>query len=183
MADGANRSAAPLTYQVDASEIDAFLKALAKHTDKTKLQREMRKGLAKGSEPFQKDLHDLIPRALPRAGGLGPLIQSETRFSVVARQGRWAGLWVRATAKASAKKKSRDLANMLGRGVIRHPVYGGDWPDRFPTTRARWPWVSQTAGTNPALLRGAVKDAAPDIRLAALEVMEHIAQQIVREGT
>lgn len=181
MAEGFNRSAAPATYHVDASDIDAFLKALRKHTDKNRLGRLMRKGLADATEPLHRDLADTIPRALPAAGGLGPLIQSETRFSTVARSGRWAGLWVRATAKSSAKKKSRDLRNMLGRGVIRHPVYGGDWVDRLGVQKEKWPWVLQTAGTNPALLTGVVKAAAPDLRLAALEVMESIAQQIVKE--
>ena len=102
MAEGANRSAAPATYQVDADDIAAFLGALRKHTDKNRLQRMMRKGLADATEPFQHELSDMIPKALPRKGGLGPLIKSETRFSTVARTGRWAGLWVRATAKASA---------------------------------------------------------------------------------
>lgn len=179
MAEGWNRSAAPATYHVDASEIDAFLKALRQHTDKNRLGRQMRKGLAEATEPFQKELHDLIPRALPSSGGLGALIQSETRFSVVARQGRWAGIWVRATAKASAKKKSRDLSSMLGRGQIRHPVFLSAQREY----RARPPWVWQTAGTNPALLRGAVKDAEPDLRVAALEVMESIARQIMKETT
>lgn len=183
MAEGFNRSAAPATYHVDAADIDAFLKALRKHTDKNRLGRLMRKGLAEATEPLQRELSDTIPRALPRAGGLGPLVKSETRFSTVARSGRWAGLWVRATAKSSAKKKSRDLASMLGKGQIRHPVFGGDWVDRKdpPVQREKWPWVLQTAGTNPALLTGVVKAAAPDLRLAALEVMESIAQQIVKE--
>lgn len=181
MAEGFNRSAAPAVYRVDASDIDAFLKALRKHTDKNRLGRLMRKGLAEATEPLQRELSDTIPRALPRRGGLGALIKSETRFSTVARSGRWAGLWVRATAKSSAKKKSRDLRNMLGRGVIRHPVYGGDWVDSRGVNKQKWPWVLQTAGTNPALLTGVVKDAAPDLRLAALEVMESIAQQIVEE--
>lgn len=183
MAEGSNRSAAPATYRVDADDIGAFLNALRKHTDKTRLQRLMRKGLADGTKPFQAELHAAIPFALPRKGGLGPLIQSETKFSTVARSGRWAGLWVRATAKASAKKKSRDLNNMLGRGIIRHPVYGGDWVDQHnpPVQRQKWPWVTQTEGTNPALITGVVRKATPDLRTAALEVMESIARQITEE--
>lgn len=177
MAEGANRSAAPATYRVDADDIAAFLAALRKHTDKNRLQRLMRKGLADATEPFQKELHDIIPRALPRRGGLGPLIQSETRFSVVARSGRWAGLWVRATAKASAKKKSRDLNALLGRGYFRHPVFLSEKREY----RERPPWVWQSEGTNPALITGAIRQAAPDLRLAALEVMESIARQITKE--
>lgn len=183
MAEGANRSASPAVYQVDADDIGAFLEALRKHTDKNRLQRLMRKGLADATEPFQKELSATILLALPRAGGLAPLIQSETKFSTVARSGRWAGLWVRATAKATAKKKSRDLNNMLGRGIIRHPVYGGDWVDQHdpPVQREKWPWVTQTAGTNPALITGVIRKATPDLRTAALEVMESIARQITEE--
>jgi hypothetical protein len=183
MAEGANRSAAPATYRVDADDIGAFLEALRKHTDKNRLQRLMRKGLAEKTKPFQHEFSAAIPLALPRRGGLGPLIESETKFSVVPRSGRWAGLWVRATAKASAKKKSRDLNNMLGRGIIRHPVFGGDWVERHspPVQREKWPWVAQTAGTNPALITGVVRKLAPDMRLAALEVMESIARQITEE--
>lgn len=177
MAEGANRSAAPATYHVDADDIAAFLGALRKHSDKTRLQRLMRQGLAKATEPFQHEFHDLIPRALPHKGGLGPLIQSETRVSVVARSGRWAGLWVRATAKASAKKKSRDLNQLLGRGVFRHPVYLSDKRDY----RERPPWVWQSEGTNPALIAGAVRKLAPDMRNAALDVLEGIAREIARD--
>lgn len=177
MAEGANRSAAPATYRVDAEDIAAFLGALRKHEDKTRLQRMMRKGLADATEPFQHRLHDMIPHALPRKGGLGPLIQSETRFSVVARTGRWAGLWVRATAKASAKKKSRDLNQLLARGYFRHPVFLSDKREY----RDKPPWVWQSEGTNPALITGVIRDAAPDLRTAALEVMESIARQITEE--
>lgn len=177
MAEGANRSAAPATYSVDAEDIAAFLGALRKHTDKTRLQRLMREGLADATKPFQKELSDTIPLALPRKGGLGRLIQSETQFSTVARTGRWAGLWVRATAKASAKKKSRDLNNMLGRGQIRHPVFLSDKREY----RDKPPWVWQTEGTNPALITGVIRKATPDLRTAALEVMESIARQITEE--
>lgn len=177
MAEGANRSAAPATYRVDTEDIAAFLTALRKHTDKNRLQRLMRKGLADATEPFQRELSDTIPKALPRKGGLGPLIQSETRFSTVARTGRWAGLWVRATAKASAKKKSRDLNSMLGRGLIRHPVFLSEKREYA----SRPPWVWQHEGTNPALIRGVIVKATPDLRSAALEVMESIARQITEE--
>ncbi len=180
---GGRQSHETAAYRVDAEDIGAFLNALRQHTDKTRLGRLMRKGLAEKTDPFTRDLDSLIPQALPEHGGLGALIQSETRYSVVARSGRWAGLWVRATAKSSSKKKSRDLANMLGKGQIRHPVFGGDWVDKHdpPVQREVWPWVSQTAGTNSALLTGAVKNAAPDLRNAALEVLEGIARQIIKE--
>lgn len=177
MAEGANRSAAPATYRVDADDIGAFLAALSKHTDKSRLQRLMRKGLADGTKPFQHKLSATIPEALPRSGGLGRLIQSETRFSTVARSGRWAGLWVRATAKASAKKKSRDLNQLLGRGYFRHPVFLTDKRE-YPSAP---PWVWQTEGTNPALITGVIRNATPDLRNAALEVMESIAREIVKE--
>lgn len=177
MAEGANRSAAPATYHVDADDIAAFLGALRKHTDKARLQRLMRKGLAEATEPFQKELSATIPLALPRTGGLGRLIQSETRFSVVARSGRWAGLWVRATAKASAKKKSRDLNQLLGRGYFRHPVFLSEKREY----REKPPWVWQSEGTNPALITGVIRKATPDLRTAALEVMEGIAREIVKE--
>lgn len=177
MAEGSNRSAAPATYRVDADDIAAFLAALRKHTDKNRLQRLMRKGLADATKPFQAELSATIPLALPRKGGLGPLIQSETRFSTVARTGRWAGLWVRATAKASAKKKSRDLNQLLGRGYFRHPVFLSDKREY----REKPPWVWQHEGTNPALITGVIRKATPDLRIAALEVMESIARQITEE--
>lgn len=177
MAEGANRSAAPATYRVDAEDIGAFLAVLRKHTDKNRLQRLMRKGLADATQPFQRELSNTIPLALPRSGGLGPLIKSETRFSTVARTGRWVGLWVRATAKSSAKKKSRDLNQLLGRGYFRHPVYLSDKREY----RDSPPWVWQHEGTNPALIRGVIVKAAPDLRNAALEVMESIAREIVKE--
>ena len=177
MAEGANRSAAPATYRVDADDIAAFLAALRKHTDKNRLGRLMRKGLAEATEPFQRELSATIPKALPRKGGLGLLIQSEARFSVVAQSGRWAGLWVRATAKASASKKSRDLNQLLGRGYFRHPVF----LSANREYRERPPWVWQSEGTNPALITGVIKKAAPDLRNAALEVLESIAREIVKE--
>lgn len=177
MAEGSNRSAAPATYRVDADDIGAFLKALSKHSDKTRLQRLMRKGLADATKPFQHELSATIPLALPRKGGLGLLIQSETKFSTVPRSGRWAGLWVRATAKSSAKKKSRDLNQLLGRGYFRHPVFLSSKREY----REKPPWVWQTEGTNPALITGVIRKATPDLRNAALEVMESIAQEIVKE--
>lgn len=181
MADGANRSASPATYQVEAADIGAFLVALRKHGDKTRLGRQMRLGLADATEPFQHRLSSVIPHALPRGGGLAATIQRDAKFSTVARSGRWAGLWIRVTAKG--KKKSRALSDMLGKGQFRHPVYGGDWVDKHdpPVQREVWPWVLQTAGTNPALITGVVKTVAPDMRNAALDVLESIARQITKE--
>lgn len=177
-ADFVGRASAPATYRVDTADMTAFMKAVRTSTEKRKLQREMREGFAAGLEPFQSDLLDAILGALPSGGGLSQTIHDEAKFTIKANSGRWAGLWVRIVAKSGASRKYRDLYNLLGRGVIRKPVFGGDHPHN---ANRRIPWVTQTEGTNPALITGAVKDAAPDLREVAEGVLEHIKQQIEKE--
>lgn len=159
------------TYQIDADEIDAFLRALRKHADSKTLNRELREGLKKGAEPLMRGVQEAIPEALPKAGGLGELIQSEAKFTAVARTGRYAGLWVRGVAKSSSSKKYRDLRGLLSQGTWRHPLFGN-----------KAHWYPQAEGANPEILRAAIQDQAPELKQAALEVMERIAQKIVNGG-
>lgn len=159
------------TYQIDADQIDAFLRALRKHADAKSLNRELREGLKKGAEPLMRGVQEAIPEALPHGGGLGALIQSEAKFTAVARTGRYAGLWVRATAKSSSSKKNRDLRGLLAQGQWRHPLFGN-----------KSHWYVQAEGANPERIRAAIQEQAGPLKTAALEVMEGIARKIVNDG-
>lgn len=165
------------TFQINSDEVGKFVKALRAHADKTALGRDLRKGLAIAAGDRLDELSDALRQMLPKKGGLADLIHAEARWTVVARSGRWAGLWIRAVAKDNATKKQRDLRAMMT-GSIRHPVY--ESKDRYPNRPARW--VIQSEGIDTEVLFAAIERMRPELTDAAMEVLNDIATRILKEA-
>lgn len=167
-----------VAFQIEGDAVGALVAALKKHGDAKVLGRELRKGLAEATDAHRDELLDAVGRMLPQRGGLGSLIKREAHWTTVARSGRWAGLWIRAVAKSSAQKKTRDLRRMLGNGRLKHPVFQSE---KYPNRPDRW--VIQTKGVRPEVLTDAIDDLKPEMLEAAYEVLERVARKIITEGT
>ena len=142
-------------------QIDALVRRIREHADRSALQRELNAGLNSVTKLTRGELTEAIPAALPRHGGLAAEIQRATKFNTSAKSGAWAGVTV------WGKAKGHDLRTLTGRR-LRHPVWGN-----------RSVWVNQTKGVNPAAFLAKWDDQKPDVQRAISDVLEQVARRIV----
>ena len=126
------------------------------------LRAQLRKHMTAAAKPTVKAARASALAKLPKRGGLAARVAGNPVGIVTKLGGRDVSIRFRAQGK-----RVRDLEG-IDQGTVRHPVYGN-----------RSVWVSQSV--TPGWFTEPVQRAAPELRAAAGEAMEDVAQQIVRK--
>jgi hypothetical protein len=124
------------------------------------LRSEMHKAVKKAAKPLPKAVKDAAREKLPKRGGLNRVIAKRTP-SVTTRTGA-------TTAGVRIQDKKTD-PRMSTQGRIYHPVFGRSGSD-----------VVQIQPEIKGYFDETLKDEAPEVRDAIVEVLADFAQQITK---
>lgn len=145
---------------VKSEDIDNLVRAIRSHADSKALRRELSRGLNSATKRVRGQMTEVIPATLPKRGGLADLMRTKVSSSTSARSGKWAGVSLRFRGKGGY-----DIRTVTG-GRLRHPVFG------------HGPWVTQTAGVDPAVFFAEFDKQKPDVQRAIVAVLEDVARKV-----
>lgn len=143
---------------------DQFLKLskALKHAGRTELRKELNTGLRRAAKPLVAQTRAEALRRLPSGGGLARRVAKEPQRIQVRTGTKTAGVRI-------VVGKKRGAAKAANRGVIRHPVFGN-----------RDVWVNQSVP--PGWFDKTIKRNVPQIRRELEQVLDDIAERVVRES-
>jgi hypothetical protein len=147
-------------WGVKSADVDKLIRAIRAHANRKEFEKELRSGLNSVTKDIRGQMIQVIPAALPRAGGLAALIENTIRSRIAAKPGKWAGVSLVFSARG------HDIRTLTGRR-LRHPVWGH-----------RGTWVNQTEGVHPAVFMGEFDKQSPEIQLAIVGVLNTIARKV-----
>lgn len=152
-----------MTVDFEVQGADQFLrlsKAL-KHAGRGELRKELNRSLRESAKPLIKDTKAAARSRLPKRGGLAALVARAPQ-RVQVRTGRDPGVRIVVGKNGSGARGAEQ-------GRVRHPVFGNK--NVWVTQSVPKGWFSEP-----------IKAGAPKVRRDLEDVLEQIADRIVREA-
>jgi hypothetical protein len=146
------------------------LRVLAQHLEEAgggSLRREAQDGISAAVKPVLPVIVAGLPLHMP--AGYAAALGADLKLDVRRYTGPDAGIRVAATAPTASgghRKISRVEA-----GLLVHPLFGN-----------RKRWYEQADGMVPEFFAGPLRDSAPQVREALVQVMRDIADKITRRA-